>query len=104
MEMEYGLAGAAARVDNSAVAATFRQTVIVGDPRRNSQQVAQQRFIFLRRIIERVHVVARNYEYVSWGLRVDITNHDAAAVLINHVGRGSPRQNSAKKAILFAHV
>ena len=66
--------------------------------------MTQHGFIFLRRIVERVHVFTRNYEYVGWGLRVDIANRNAAAVLINHVSRGRPRQNSTKKTILFAHV
>src|SRR5882724_1536850 len=66
--------------------------------------MAQQRFIFLRSIIERVHVLARNDQQVRGGLWVCVANYDATRVLVNHVSGGSSRQNFAEEAICLAHV
>jgi|ERR1700686_2366973 len=91
VQVENGLARAAAGVNDGAIATALRQSMFVGYARRNPQQVTKQSFVFLRRIIEGFHVFAGNDEQVRWRLRINVANDDATIVLINHVGRSAAR-------------
>jgi hypothetical protein len=51
--------------------------------------VTQHRFVFLSGVIERFHVLTRNYQQVSRGLGVNVAENNTAVVLIDHVARGS---------------
>ena len=75
VQMKDRLAGATSSVDDRAIAAAFRQSVIVGDARTDSQQMAQQRLVLLRSIVERLHVFARNDQQVRWGLRINVADY-----------------------------
>ena len=65
--------------------------MVVSHTRRYAQQVTKQGFVFRRRIVEGFHVFAGNDEQVRRRLRIIVANDDATIVLINHVGRSSPR-------------
>lgn len=66
--------------------------------------MAKHALVFLRCVVKRFHVFARNNQYMRRGLWVYVANDDTAVVLINHIGRCVPVDNFAEKAILFAHV
>ena len=85
VEVKDRLPGATARINDCPISAVFSQPLVIGYARGHSQQVTQQRLVFLSGVVEGIHMLARNNEYVGGRLRVDIADHDAARVLINNV-------------------
>ena len=96
--MKDRLACTCARVDDCPIAA-LGKSLLVGDARCYSEQVAERRFIFLRGVVERVQMVARDDKDVNGRLRVGITKGEAAFVLVNDIGWSLARDDAAKETI-----
>jgi len=81
--MKYRLTGASACVNYGAIA-TFSIALVVSDARADAKQVAQQRLISLRSIIQRLEMLAGDYQYMQWRLRIDVAQHDTTIVALNN--------------------
>jgi len=96
VKMKNRLPGPAAGVDDRPVSAIFGESVVVSYARRNPEQVAKQRLVLLRRVIERFHVISGNHQHMRGRLRIDVTNNDATIVLKNYVCGGGSRDDFAE--------
>jgi hypothetical protein len=85
--MKDRLPGAAARVNYRPIPTVFSKPVIVGYARGNPEQVSEQGFVLLAGVVERIHMLARDYQYMRRRLGIYITHHNTTIILINHVGR-----------------
>ena len=61
--------------------------------------MAEQRFIFLRGVVERIQMVARDDQDVNGRLRIGITKGEAAFVLVNDIGWSLARDDAAKETV-----
>jgi hypothetical protein len=84
VEMKNRLPGACAGINHRAVT-ILPKSLVICDTRSDAQQVAQQCFVLLCSVVERLEMFSGNYEYVSWRLRIDVANHDRAIVLMQKV-------------------
>lgn len=96
------MACSGAGVDDGAITAVA-VAFIVGDACGHTKQMAQQRFIATRGFVERFHVFARYHEDVRRCLRVDVTNGNAALVLMDQVGGNFAGDYFAEKAVVVGH-
>lgn len=103
MKMEDGLPGATPGVHNRAVASAVAEPVFIRHSRRYAQEVAQQQFILLRRIIQRFQVLSGDNQQVRRGLRINVANDYASIVLIDNISRRIAGKNLTKKAISLTH-
>ena len=100
VKMKYRLPGAGTVINYGPITA-LGETFSICDPRGNAKQVAQQRLVFLRRVVERFKVFLRNHEQVSGCLRIEVANNYRPIVLVHKVGWNFIRHYSAKQATLF---
>jgi len=66
--------------------------------------MAQQGFVFLRRLVQRLHVFERNHEHMSRRLRIDVLDHDAAIVLMDKLARNVTSDDFAEEAVVIGHT
>ena len=90
MKVKDRLAGAAARINYCPISAVFSQPVVIGYARGHSQQMTQQRLVFLSGVVEGIHMLARNDQHVRRRLGVNVAHDDTTIILINHVRRCGP--------------
>jgi hypothetical protein len=102
VEVEDGLPGVRARVDDGAVA-SLGEALPVGDARGDAEEVAEQRLVRLRRVVQRLDVRARDDEDVRRGLRVDVAEGDGPLVFVDERGGNLARDYLAEEAVLFGH-
>jgi hypothetical protein len=75
-------------------------TLVIRNPRPNTKQVAQQRFILLRSVVERFKMFARDHQHVHRRLRIDIPNHHTPLILMHKLRRCLSRNDPAKQTTL----
>jgi hypothetical protein len=75
--------------------------LLIRHPGADPKQVTQQRFISLRRIIERLEMLAWDDQKVHGCLRVDVANDYASLVVVDQVARNLAIDDFAKQAIRF---
>jgi hypothetical protein len=102
VQVKDGLARARARIYHGAVTA-LGESLFVGDAGGDAQQVSERSLIFLRSIVKRVDVLARDDQHMNGRLRVEIAKGDAQFVLVDDIGGKLARDDSTEKAALFRH-
>jgi hypothetical protein len=75
--------------------------LLIRHPGADPEQVTKQRFVSLRRIIERFEMLAWNYQKVHGGLRVDIANDHTSFVVVYQVTWYIAIDDFTKQAIRF---
>jgi hypothetical protein len=101
--VEHGLARAGAGIDHGTETG-IGVALIIRHPRTNAEKMPQQRLVFLRRIIKRLEMLARDHQQVRRRLWIDITNHYAPFILMNELTRYLTPDDPAKQAILLRHL
>ncbi len=100
MKMKHRLPSARAVINYRPIT-PISKSLRVCHSRGNPKQVAQQRLVFLRSIVQRFNVFVRNHQQVSRRLRINIANNDRRVVLVDEVGWNLLRYYSTKQATLF---
>ena len=80
--MPDALTSSGACIDNRSIA-SGDDAELIGESRRDQCQVAQQRLIFGRRLVERGDVFFRNDQNVRGRLRIDIVEGEREVVFID---------------------
>lgn len=102
VNVEDGLARVRARVDDGAVA-TLGEPFLIGDAGGDAEQMAEQRLVRLRGVVEGFDVRARDDEDVRRSLRVDVAEGDGPPVFVDERGGNLARDDLAKETVLFRH-
>jgi len=103
VKVKDGLAGAGAGVDDRAVAG-LAVTSVIGHPRGDAQEMAEQCFVPLRGLVKRFHVFERNHQHMGGGLRIYVLDGNAAIILMDKVGRDLARDDFAEEAVGIRHA
>jgi len=81
MEMEDGLAGAGAVVEDRAIA--VEQIALAGELRGNQMELADHRLILVRRVVERNKMFSRDKQDVRRRLRADVLERENVGIFVD---------------------
>ena len=105
VEMEDGLSGASAAVDDEAIpAAGLLESVLPGQPIGKLDRLAQERRVRRRDLRETGEVLGRNDQQVRGGLRVTILKGQETLFLGDDLRLDLPFRDSTEQAITFSHA
>jgi len=104
VDVEDGLAGGFAGVDDHAVAVR-REFQVARDLRGAQQHVSDDRVVLIGHLVERRDVFARNDEDVRRRLRVDVVERDDLVVFVHFFCRDLARRDAAEEAaVVTSHA
>jgi len=102
VNVKHGLPDARARIDDGSETA-LAQSLLVGDARRDVQQMSERAFVRLPCVVERLDVIARDDEGVDGRLRIHVAEGDAQIVFVKKLRGDFARDNTTEDAALRIH-